>query len=276
MKRYLKLVNFEFTRFFKFYLILIGITILSQVSGVILESRRYLKQANELIYKELMPMGDFIEQYGAMSFFNIVDTLWFTGPIALSAVVLIIYVFFIWYRDWLGKNTFSYRLLTLPIARIHIYWAKATTVLLYVLGLVALQLLLLSVESRILQWLVPSEFRVDVSVSEITNLYYLNVLFPSTLMEFVLNYGVGMMVVLIVFTAILFERSYRMKGIFYGMLYCALSLFIFIMPVLLNVFVLNNYFYLTEVFVMGCVTGLLVLSCAIWTGNYLMKNKLRV
>ena len=36
-----------------------------------------------------------------------------------------IYVFFIWYRDWLGKYTFAYRLLMLPTTRINIYFAKA-------------------------------------------------------------------------------------------------------------------------------------------------------
>ena len=57
MKRYLKLVNFEFNRFFKLYLVLVGITILSQIIGVIVESRAYLNLANELIYKELVLEG---------------------------------------------------------------------------------------------------------------------------------------------------------------------------------------------------------------------------
>ncbi len=54
MKRYLKLVNFEFNRFLKIYLVLIGITIVSQIIGVIVVSRTYLNHANEFIYKELM------------------------------------------------------------------------------------------------------------------------------------------------------------------------------------------------------------------------------
>ena len=55
MNRYLKLVNFEFNRFLKLYLVLIGITILSQIIGVIVESRVYLNRANEVIYKDLVP-----------------------------------------------------------------------------------------------------------------------------------------------------------------------------------------------------------------------------
>ena len=43
------------------------------------------------------------------------------GTISSVHVVLIIYVFFIWYRDWFGKNTFIYRLFMLPTARINVY-----------------------------------------------------------------------------------------------------------------------------------------------------------
>ncbi|NYF26092.1 hypothetical protein [Sporosarcina sp. JAI121] len=276
MKRYLKLVNFEFNRFFKLYIVLIGITILSQIIGVIVESRAYLNRANELIYKELMLKSEFIEQYGTMSFATISRSLWFLGPIVVCGVTLLIYVFFIWYRDWLGKNTFGYRLLMLPTARMNVYVAKATTILLYVLGLVALQLLLLPVESQVLQWMVPSEFRTDLSVNEITNFNDLAILFPNTLIEFVLYYGAGMAAVFIIFTAILFERSFRIKGIIYGFLYCVVSLLLFFAPLFINEFILGNYFYLIEMFFIELLAGILVLSCAIWTGNFLIKNKIRV
>ena len=149
------------------------------------------------------------------------------GPIILCGVILIIYVFFIWYRDWLGKNTFSYRLLMLPTARINVYLAKATTILLYVLGLVALQLLLLPIEVQVLKWMVPSEFRTDFSINEIANFHDLRIFFPNNFIEFILYYGAGMAAVFIVFTAILFERSFRIKGIIYGILYCAVSLLSF-------------------------------------------------
>ncbi|HJF32456.1 MAG TPA: hypothetical protein K8V56_11875 [Sporosarcina psychrophila] len=276
MKRYLKLVDFEVKRFLKLYLVLLGVTILSQIIGLIVESRAYLNRANVVIYKDLVPKDEFIEQYGKMSFLDFSQSVWFLGPIMLCGVVLIIYVFFIWYRDWFGKNTFSYRLLMLPTARINVYFAKATTILLFVLGLVALQIVLLPVESQVLQWMVPGEFRTDLSVNTITNINYLTTLFPSTFIEFVLYYSGGIAAVFIVFTAILFERSFRIKGIIYGILYCAVSILIFFAPIFINEFMLGNYFYPIELFFLELVAGLLVLACAIWTGNFLLKNKIRV
>lgn len=276
MKRYLKLVNFEVNRFLKLYLVLLGITILSQIIGVIVESQAYLNRANAAIYKDLIPKSEFIQQHGTMSLFNITHSAWFMGPILACGVVLIIYVFFIWYRDWFGKNTFSYRLLMLPTARITIYFAKATTILLFVLGLVALQLLLLPVESKVLQLMVPSEFRTDLPIHAITNSPNLSILFPNTFIEFVLYYGGGMTAVFIVFTVILFERSFRMKGIIFGIVYCATSLLVFLAPLLVNEFMLNSYLYPKELFFLELAAGLIVLACAIWIGHFLLKNKIRV
>ena len=189
MSRYLKLVHFEFNRFLKLYLVLIGMTIVLQIVGVIVSSQNYLNRANDAMYKEFLSKETFIEQYGTFSFFDLTQTSWFIGPIALCIAVLIIYVFFIWYRDWLGKNTFIYRLLMLPTNRLNLYLAKATTILLFILGLLAVQLLLFPIEGQILQWMVPAEFRTDMTIFEITNRDYLNVFFPQTFTEFILYYG---------------------------------------------------------------------------------------
>ena len=71
-------------------------------------------------------------------------------------------------------------------------------------------------------------------LTEITNFHDLSIFFPNTFIEFVLYYGGGMAAVFIVFTAILFERSFRIKGIIYGVLYCAASLFFFFAPILVE------------------------------------------
>jgi hypothetical protein len=257
-------------------MVLIGVTILSQLAGVIVVSQSYVNQANKLIYKELMPMREFIEQYGTLSFHNITQTLWFLGPIGFCLVILIIYVFFIWYRDWLGKNTFIYRLLMLPTSRIHVYLAKAVTILLVILGLVAMQLLLLPIENQLFISMVPNDFRTNLSLFEIMEDPYLTILFPNTFSDFILYYVCGMAAVLVVFTAILFERSFRMKGVFYGILYSVASILIFFVPILVNAFILKNYFYSLELFFMVLATGLIVLTGAIWTGNFLIKKKVRV
>ncbi|MEI5906991.1 hypothetical protein WAK64_07965 [Bacillus spongiae] len=275
MKRYLKLVNFEFNRFFKLYLVLLGLTTLLQMIGVIFESRKYVNLVNEEVYGGMMTKNEFLNTYWSMSFVNVSYSPMFIAPIALCVITLGIYVFFIWYRDWLGKNTFSYRLLILPTARINVYLAKATTILLLILGLVTLQLALIPVERQVFEWIIPSEFRTDLSIFEIINSTEIMVfLIPESLFEFILHYGFGMIAVILVFTAILFERSFRIKGVFYGILYSAVSLFLLFSPTMMNVFLLGNYFYPMELFLMELAAGTLVGAVAIYTSNYLIKHKI--
>jgi hypothetical protein len=276
MKSYLKLVNFEVNRFFKMYLILIGITILSQIIGSFAVSKRYMNEANRMIYENLMPKSQFIEQFGTLSFYQIVFSGWFLPPIALCIATLMIYVFFIWYRDWFGKNTFIYRLLMLPVERINIYFAKLTAIMFFVLGFIALQILLIPIEIQILKSIVPADFRTDLPFHEIFNLSLMVLLYPNTIIEFILIYGIVLIFVSVVFTAILLERSYRLKGVFFAIVYGILSFIVFFAPASLGIFFARGYFYPIEIFVMELVTGAIVLVSAIWIANHLLKNKIRV
>ncbi len=276
MNRYLKLVNFEFNRFFKLYIVLVIVTIIMQFFAVILESRGYMREAKNVIYGDMMSKADFIKNYEAFTMQRVVQSNWFYWSIALCVVVLLIYVFFIWYRDWLGKNSFIYRLLMLPTARLNLYFAKATAILIFVFGLVALQLLLFLIEMQIMKWIVPAEFRGDLPIKEYTDFNYLPVILPGSLIDFLLFYGMGIVAVCVTFTAILFERCYRLKGIIFGISYGLVSVGFFLMPLLIDSFVLNYYFFPVELFVMEVIAGIIVLIGAVWIGNYLLKYKIRV
>lgn len=277
MKRFLKLVNFEWNRFLKIYIALIAITILSQIIGVIVLSKSYLHMASRMINEQGFTEASFLESYGEMSFRNITGSLWFLGPIALCIAGLIFYAFFIWYRDWLGKNTFIYRLLMIPTARINVYLAKATSLFLMVLGLISLQLILLPIESEILQLMIPNGFRTDMSITEIiVSFNYLSILYPNTVIDFILYYGTGFMAVLVLFTAILFERSYRLKGILFGAIYIVLAICVFLLPFLIELLLGVVFLYPIELLILEIVLGLVVIAMSIWVSHYLLRKKIRV
>ena len=277
MKSYLKLVNFEFNRSAKIFAILLGITLIVQIAGVIVLSKMHLNMANEKIYEELMPKAEFISNFGQMSFLSVTSSVWFLGPIALCIAGVGFYIFLIWYRDWFGKNTFIYRLLMLPTTRLNVFYAKITNILLMTIGFVAFQLILLPIETTVFKWMLPKEFRVDMNVKEIiSGMPELNILVPNSFIEGVLYYGTGFMVVAILFTAILFERSFRWKGVFVGILYSLVAITVFISPLLLQEFVLNDFFYSLELFVLEIVMGVIVLVASIWMSGFLLKNKITV
>ncbi|MGE7094460.1 hypothetical protein ACQKII_24115 [Lysinibacillus sp. NPDC048646] len=276
MKSYLKLVNFEVSRFFKLYLILIGLTIVCQFIGATIVSKGFMNSADQVMYENQLSVSQFLEQYGAFSFHQFINSVWFVMPIFFCIALLMIYVFFIWYRDWFGKNTFIYRLLMLPTERVTIYFAKLTAIMFLVLGLITCQIALMPIEIQIVNSIVPADFRTYFSFYEIFPLPIWGLLYPKTFTEFILIYGIGLIFVAVLFTAILFERSYGLKGIFFALVYGLLSFSIFIAPLLLNDLFYTGYFYRFEIFVMELITSIVVLGSAIWIANHLLKHKIRV
>lgn len=276
MNKYMKLVRFELNRFWKLYLVLIGITIVIQLTGVIVLSKKYVAQANQIMFENALSPVQFLQQYNHMSpQQQMLDSLWFLGPVMISGVTLVIYIFFIWYRDWLGKNTFIYRLLMLPTTRMNLYFSKMTTIILMVFGLVAVQILLLVIENRMIQSIVPADLRLDLSVWDLPRFGWLSVLIPRTFTEWIIYYSVGFMAVCVLFTAVLFERSFRWKGIFLAIIYSVLSVLVFISPFFVH-YSLDGYFYTAELLGLEALAGLIVTAGAIGTGHYLLKNKIRV
>lgn len=277
VNNYLKLVNFEFNRFFKIYAALIAITVISQITGMIVMSRNYMSHANQAMYEEGLSQTIFIEQYGSMSFYRVAQTIWVMGPITLCIVALLFYVFLIWYRDWFGKNTFIYRLLMLPTERINVFFAKATTIFLMVLGLVALQIFLLPIDSAIMKWLVPLDFRTDLSVNEMISAFqYLTIIFPYNFFDFGVHYAIGFMSVFVLFTAILFERSFGIKGIILGIIYCALTLLLIISPGILTVIYEKPLLYPREYFVLEVILCSIVVATSIIVSRFLLNNRVTV
>lgn len=276
MMRYLKLTNFELSRFFKIYVVLIGITLGMQLLGVVLTANHYVGEINEMVASG-NSIDEAIRNWGMFAFDAVTRTFWFGAPIALCMVTLLIYTLFIWYRDWFGKNTFIYRLLMLPTARINVFFAKASAIFLMVLGLISLQLIFLVLEMAIMKSIVPSSLRVDLTLSQVIYSFdSWRVLYPVSIIEFIINYGIGFMAVIVLFTGVLFERSFRWKGILLGLLFAGISLLVFVSPLLVQTFLVNNFFYPIEMFMFMVISGLVVTSGAIWMSNYLLNKKIRV
>src|SRR5699024_6188532 len=221
--------------------------------------------------------AEFIDMFGQMSFDQVMGSAWFLGPIALSIAAVIFYIFFIWYRDWFGKNTFIYRLLMLPTTRLNIFYAKLSTILLVTFGFVGFQLMILPLETRLMQWMVPKDFRVDMTLQNIMDSFMeWHIILPQTFTQFILHYGTGTIVVSVIFTAILFERSFRWKGVLLGVIYGIVAIGMFISPLILQDVILDGFFYPGEMVLLEIAAGLLVLAGSIWMSNFLLKKKIRV
>lgn len=275
MKRYLKLVNFEFNRIAKVFGVLLALVLLSQVFGVIKVAKDYVNSAEEWL--NTLSLDKFIQSNGTMGMDEVISSVWFFAPIVLCIAAVAIYTFLIWYRDWFGKNTFIYRLLMLPTARMNIFLAKLTAILLVTFGFVAFQLIILPLEMMIFKLIVPLEFRLDMQISQfIGTSEELSILMPIHFVNFLLYYGAGIMIVSVLFTAILLERSYRMKGLVLGIVYCVLAGLLFLTPVLAHDIFRLDYLYSIEMIGLEVAAGAIVLAISLWVSKFLITNKVTV
>lgn len=266
MINYLKLVHFELTRFRWIYLSLFIVTLLSQVIGLYLHAHDRMKLMNATMIRETLTQVNYLEKYGQISISHYTNnSIWFLGPVFLCITALLLYVFLIWYRDWLGKNMFIYRLMMLPTPRHNIYLAKASTILLSVWGLIAFQLLLLPWLNRLYNSIIPGSYiRFSSTFDIISENPILQILIPSSFVEFLLYYSAGIMGVIVIFTVILMERSFRWKGLFMGILYVAILCIGFLLPWIISDGKLIDYLYPIEILLLVSGLGLLISCLSLW------------
>lgn len=270
MSFYLKLVHMEIHRFRYILVSMMGLVALVQLAMIALYA-----------LDEVAIRQEYIREHGMwnaseMSFPQaIIDIqVGYTLPILLCAAVLVLYVFLIWYRDWFGGHTFIYRLLMLPTARSQIYWGKLTAILVFVLFLLGFQLLLMPMEYALFMALVPSELVSPSYIAEgIEVNTVLNILLPRTFEHFIYRCGLGVLLLLIVFTAILLERSYRrLIGIGFALGYAFACLLVVLLPVLSR----SDYLYSEEIVMLEWLACLLVAAGSAGLGCLLLRKKITV
>lgn len=280
MNRYLMLVHMEIHRFRWILIAMMGITAIFQFSGLIWTLKKAMAQLEELKIR-----GSDTRKY----FDSVPDTLnfewamfstqmWFILPVLLCIAVLSLYIFFIWYRDWMGRHTFIYRLLMLPTARRNLFLAKITALLLFVFSIVAFQLVMLPVQELVLKLVVPAELRSESHIVDVININQALVeLIPRQFEQFFYIYGLGTIAVLMLFTAILLERSYQRMGILYGILYLAGCVLVVAAPLLY--FGLDSSIiplYPMEIYVLVLFLFFVVAGVSVWLGSRLLAKKITV
>ncbi|MDF2946373.1 MAG: hypothetical protein K0S51_1052 [Bacillales bacterium] len=274
MIQFIRLLNFELSRFSKIFLGLISLVFVSQAGGMISYCYKHLnnlKTTSDSVKSTAPGMTpteyklDII--YGISNFF-------FYAPIAVGVTVITLYIFFIWYRDWFSKNTFIYRLLMLPMKRSYLFFAKALTILLYTLGLVAFQIINLHFLKFIFDSLIPEAERRTTGVIDLINTnVYLRMIIPSTLDAFVIYYFIGFCIVIALFTAILIERSYRLKGFFGAIVYCVILIASVIVTI---IFSDGAMLFPSDIMVIVIILISLLATASFFLSNYLLNKKITV
>lgn len=165
----------------------------------------------------------------------------------------------------------------LPTARINLFFAKATTIILGFLGVMALQIILLFIHQKIIKMIVPMDLRTDLSLEEMISTFdYERILYPFMGFDFLINVIVLVTAVFVIFTMILFERSYRLKGIFFGIIYGVIAFCVFFSQAIALILMERNYFYPFESLLLQILLVVIVIGTSIYLSHYLLRKKITV
>ena len=274
----LKLTNFELERLSKFLFTLMGLTLLINLVGYIYTPMQYMGQINEYIAENSATPQQALEWFGAFSFNDVTNTLWIGAPIAIGVSGLLFYSVFIWYREWFGKNTFAYRLLMLPVSRMTLYFSKLITLFIGIFTLISTQMISLFIGYPIVSAIIESAYSAELGLMEAVQMNFLFFyLFPLDLGYFLIINGIGLILLLVLFTVILMERSFAVKGILLGIGYAICSLAVVLFPLFLPDLLKNNYiFYASELMIIEALLITTVGAVSLALSRHLINKKITV
>lgn len=274
MKKFTDLLVYELDRIKYAYLILIGMVMGLQVFAVFQTRNNFIVHFNQYQKSGQGNMAEFLSEYGPLQFIQVASNSYYFFSIVLAIIILAIYVAVIWYRDWLGKNSFSYRLLTLPGSRMSIFFSKFIALLFMILSLLAIQLILLILEEKLLVMITPTQLYEGSSLRQFMLSFppfYL--ILPTTLIDFILHYTLGVSALAAAFMMILIELSFKWKGIL-------LNVGIIVSMVLLfrGFYIVGwfEYLYPIEMLMFMIVLGVVLFTVSVLVSRKLLNEKINV
>ncbi len=263
MMNYLKLVDFEVKRFGKIYAVLIALLVILQPVAMLISLSGVEDSLKGFDQIDGMPMNQYTQ------------SLLFVLPNILCIAALVFYVFGTWYLEWFGKNTFAYQILLLPGNRMSVYFAKLTSLLLFIAGCLVAQLAIFPLLKAIYTSRVPIEYRMNDSLISwlAQNQVILDVI-PANGLNFIIYYSLGIMAVIILFTMIVLERSFRLKGIGLTILYGIGCVFLFIIADLFEPLFFS--LYTNEYITIKAICMAVTIGLSLWISNYAINKKISV
>lgn len=273
MKKFTDLFIFELDRIKYGYLALIGLVAALQVAAVFQVRSHYMNMWMDFQRTTQGNVVDFLNQNGSIQFRNVTGySHFYFFSLALGVFCLLLYSVVIWHRDWLGKNSFSYRLLTLPGSRMPVFFSKGAVILFMILGLLAIQLILLILEQKLLALLVPSEmFQANTLRQIIYSFEPFRLILPLAPIDFILHYTMGIGGLAFAFLLILIELSFKWKG---WMIDAALVAVLVLIPVTLERFGFFRFLYPLETVFFWIFFGAVLFICSVVASRILLNKKI--
>lgn len=233
MNNILNLYDIELKRIYKWYLALLSIllvgnigTVTRHIRNIIISVASDTKSKESLSLMRLQQAKKYLYEGRILNMYESTTML-----LGLAVLICLAYALIIWYRDFVGKNKTAYTLFMLPNNKFNVYIAKAITVVVMIFGVMLMQMVFWGIDILILKT------TTNIPIPEIFNVakYSTGEFGRFTLIQlyqidFIMVNIIGVILaVLVIFTAVMIQKSFKIKtiGTVLGIIYVYASIVIF-------------------------------------------------
>lgn len=241
MNNILNLYNIELKRIYKLYVALLGFLVVGNI-GIVIKSLNdiMIQVGSRTNSRATIGLLKSQETRSILFSYELSNIQRFTSMLlGLVVIFCLIYALVIWYRDFIGKSKTGYILFMLPNNKFNIYIAKAITIAVMIYGVIITQILSWIVDINIIK------FMSNINSSEIINMFTgvsvrgsfeLRLIQPH-LIDFLMINVIGVILaVVVIFTGVMIQKSFKKIGVILGVLYIVMSIVIYILT-----FTYSNY-----------------------------------
>lgn len=244
MNKILTLYNIEFKRIYKLYFLLIGTLLIANLAGVM---KTLYDSVKRISLENNLPMNmDILKTNLGYSFVNefTKNDIYVYGSMALGVAILfcLLYATIIWYRDYYSKSKTIYTLLSLPQPKFNIYLAKLIMVLVMIYGVIACQFLFWYIDLNIIKIFagISSPNFANVYSNMMQPVNQINVVSPYLLDFLMIDLFGIILAVVVIFTGVLIERSFKKVGVLLGIGYILITIIGYVFIIGLDSGILGN------------------------------------
>ncbi|WP_214715492.1 hypothetical protein [Exiguobacterium sp. s151] len=265
----LKLLGWEVERATKPYLILITLLVVAQFAWL-----GFFLWSETNMYEEIRRTGtpDYV-----LTFANYLGGTPFILSIGVAVAAMLLYSFWIWYRDFQGRCTFMMRLLMMPQQRMLVFGAKLATMILMVLGLLSVQWIALKLQYiAFTGWFDSQMIPVGGSFEQAIRFDgALSPMYPASFVNFLIHQVLIVLVILFIFAFVLIERSLWQRTLWSPIIAILMLGALIAVPVT-AFFFLESRLFMDEMMVVVGLGLMGWMSVTVWLSRLYLTKKLSV
>jgi hypothetical protein len=184
---------------------------------------------NQAMIDQSLTLQEYVKANGQVTIMNLYDVSNFLPVYLIGGLILIIAMFYLWYKEWFGVSKRIYMLLSLKGSRISIILSKWISIIIATLIYFGIIIASIYIGVFMMNQILPNEIFNSMNISDILVLTELNSLLPINIQNLSYDLLFASALFLGISVIVLLNRtSKKILGTIIGSIYCIVLLVMFI------------------------------------------------